>query len=191
MSDFLDFDPDGDNVVSREVIEHNEPITDRSAARRIALQTLYEIDAVAHKTGFVLTHQTVRAPDKRAIRKYLTDLVQGIVEHRERLDQVLQSYAPDFPFDQVAVVDRNILRIALYEMGIGERTPVGVAIDEAIELAKLFGADNTPRFINGVLGTAADNIEQVRAFLNGERDTVPNGNATPSSESLESPPASD
>jgi len=173
MSDYMDFDPDGDDVVSREVIEHNDPITDRSAARRIALQTLYEIDAVSHKTGFVLTHQTVRAPDVRAVRKYLQELVTGTVENREKIDAILQSYAPDFPIDQVAVVDRNILRIALYEMGIGERTPIGVAIDEAIELAKLFGADNTPRFINGVLGTVADNIEEVRAYLSGEQENVP------------------
>lgn len=165
MSDFFDFDPDGDEVVNREIIEHEAPTTDRSLARRVALQALYEIDSANHPIGEVLTHNIDYSPSRRSVRGYTTHLVRGIVDHRQKLDSVLQQYAPDWPIDQVAVIDRNILRIALFELGVETRTPIGVAIDEAIELAKLFGAENTPRFINGVLGTVADNLDEVRKYL--------------------------
>jgi transcription antitermination protein NusB len=177
MSDLPDFDANGDEVVNREVVQHDIPTTDRSAARRVALQALYEIDVTSHGVGEVLEHhlalnaeevkehQLSFHTDQRKVRSYIIHLVEGIMRHHATLDAILQQYAPEWPIHQVAVVDRNILRIALYELGIDRRIPVGVAIDEAIELAKLFGAENTPRFINGVLGTVADNLDSVRALL--------------------------
>ena len=165
MADFFDFDPDGAEVLNREVIEHDAPVTDRSLARRVALQALYEIDSAGHATREVLSHLIAYSRDNHRVKGYITRLVKGVIEHRRGLDKVLQDYAPEWPIQQVAVVDRNILRIALYEMGINQRTPVGVAIDEAIELAKLYGAENTPRFINGVLGSIADNLTTVRDYL--------------------------
>ena len=167
MSDFFDFDPDGDDVVNREVIEHDDPATDRSTARRIALQALYEIDSAKHAVGEVLTNNLEYSPDQRTIRNYISHLVKGVVSYLPKLDEILQKYAPDWPIDQVAVIDRNILRIALFELGVETRTPVSVAIDEAVVLAKLFGAENSPRFVNGVLGTVADNLEAVRVYLTG------------------------
>ncbi len=103
--------------------------------------------------------------EETRILQYFQRLVFGIVQVRTVLDELLGAYAPDFPIDQVAVVDRNILRIALWEIGVDRRVPIGVAIDEAIELAKLFGSEATPRFVNGVLGTIAQNIKQVRERL--------------------------
>lgn len=163
MSDFLDFDPDSDEVVNRELIEHEAPATDRSLARRVALQALYEIDAAGHSVGNVLNHHVNINEDRQRVKGYITRLVKGVVNHLEPLDEILQKYAPDWPIGQVSVVDRNILRIALYELAVDTRTPVGVAIDEAIELAKLFGAENTSRFVNGVLGAIADNLDEVKA----------------------------
>lgn len=163
MSDFLDFDPDGDEVVNRELIEHEAPATDRSLARRVALQALYEIDSAGHPIGDVLNHHININANRQRVKGYITRLVKGVMQHFTALDEILQKYAPDWPIQQVSVVDRNILRIALYELAVDTRTPVGVAIDEAIELAKLFGAENTPRFVNGVLGAIADNLDEVRA----------------------------
>ena len=165
MSDFRDFDPKSDDIVDRQVVEHEEPTTQRSLARRIALQALYEIDSAGHPIGDVLSHLIAHSIENRKVKGYVTRLVKGILLKKEAIDQILQEYAPEWPIHQVAVVDRNILRIALYEIGIGEKTPIGVAIDEAIELAKLYGAENTPRFINGVLGSIADNLEAIRAIL--------------------------
>lgn len=165
MTDFPDFDPDSDEVISREVIEHDEAATERSQARRIALQALYEIDSADHAAGVVLSHLLIEYQVPRQVRNYVFRLVHGIMEHLEALDRVLQRYAPEFPILQVAIVDRNIMRLALYEIGIETRTPVSVAIDEAIELAKLYGAEGTTRFVNGVLGTIALNLDAVRADL--------------------------
>ncbi len=82
-------------------------------------------------------------------------LVTGVLEHRERLDALIRRYAPEWPLDQIAILDRNILRIAIFELIVDDTVPVKVAINEAVELAKTFGAESTPRFINGVLGTLA------------------------------------
>ncbi|GAB5490655.1 MAG: hypothetical protein Phog2KO_08700 [Phototrophicaceae bacterium] len=179
MSDFFDFDPESDEVINREIIEHEDPATDRSLARRVTLQCLYEIDTANHKIGEVLISNIEYSPSRRSVRGYITNLVKGIVTNRPKLDAVLQKYAPDWPIDQVAVIDRNILRIALYELGVETRTPVGVAIDEAIELAKLFGAENTPRFINGVLGSVADNLPAVRSYLGADSNILSKDNNPP------------
>lgn len=173
MSDFLDFDPDGDEVVNRELIEHEAPATNRSLARRVALQALYEIDTAEHSIGDVLNHHININENRQRVKGYITRLVKGVVQHFDALDTILQKYAPDWPIQQVSVVDRNILRIALYELAVDTRTPVGVAIDEAIELAKLFGAENTPRFINGVLGAIADNLDEVRATFHPPQESKP------------------
>ena len=77
-------------------------------------------------------------------------------------------YAPEWPLDQMAVVDRNVLRIAMYEFLVTDETPVKVAINEAVELAKVYGSDSAPRFINGVLGTLADQLEELKREVQRE-----------------------
>jgi len=163
--DFIHFDPDSSDIVNREVVEHTIPSTDRSIARRVTLQVLYEIDAANHPPGDVLQNMLTHEEEVRKVRTYIRRLVAGILDNRITMDAILQDYAPEFPVQQIAIVDRNILRIALYEMAIGTRTPIGVAIDEAVELAKLFGADGSARFVNGVLGAVALNIDVLRDKL--------------------------
>lgn len=160
-----------------EVIPDNEEadsITDeRSIARRIALQALYEIDLANHPVGEVLTiHLQTQQPSRRIV-KYVQNLVHGVLDNRPVLDEAIEQYAPEFPLDQIAFIDRNILRIAIYEFAVRARTPVGVAIDEAVELAKLFGADGASSFINGVLGAIADDktwLDQVRQAESDDDD---------------------
>ncbi len=82
-------------------------------------------------------------------------LVAGVLEHALRLDRLIHKYAPEWPLDQMAIIDRNILRIAIWEFAVDRQTPTKVAINEAVELAKLYGSDSAPRFINGVLGALA------------------------------------
>lgn len=173
MSDFIDFDPDGDEVVKREVIERHKPPTDRSMSRRIALQALYEVDATAHKLGDVLNYHMTSGREPPHVLDYAQHLIKGVLAHVTRIDSLLQSYAPEWPIDQLAIVDRNILRIALYELGIDSQVPVSAAIDEAVELAHLFGADNSGKFINGVLGAVATNLDTVRASLADVDDVEP------------------
>ncbi len=153
---------DEQDVVEVEVIEHAPPITERSAARRIALQALYEIDAVHHEVGEVLARHLDNAQPPRKIARYVQRLVQGVLKYRDSIDSAVIRFAPDFPLEQIALVDRNVLRIAVYEFAIARHVPVSVAINEAVELAKLFGSETAPSFVNGVLGSLADDTDTLQ-----------------------------
>jgi len=95
---------------------------------------------------------------------FFCKVVQGVLEHQETLDKLISQYAPEWPIEQMAIIDRNILRIALFEFLVDGGTPPKVAINEAVELAKTFGSDSSRRFVNGVLGTllASQNLPQSR-----------------------------
>lgn len=148
-----------------EVIPHEVSTNERSLARRIALQVLYEVDSVEHAADEVMQRRLTAQNAERKVVQYVRKLIQSAVEHRKQLDALIQQYAPEWPLDQVAIVDRNILRIAILEFAVLHTVPVGVAIDQAVELAKLFGADSAPRFVNGVLGTLAEKEEDVLRFF--------------------------
>jgi N utilization substance protein B len=124
----------------------------RRQARAIVLQALFEIDSAGHDPMRVLNYliENENLPEEGAAFAQL--LVKGVVEHRPQLDAIISKHAPEFPVDQLAIVDRNILRIALFELQHNDDVPVKVAINEAVELAKVFGSDAAPRFVNGVLG---------------------------------------
>lgn len=127
----------------------------RRKARQIALEALYEIDCANHSPGLVLDRRVAEAGFNGSTAGFLHGLVQGVLANVEMLDKIIHEHAPEWPVDQMAIVDRNILRMAIYEIVIDESTPVKVAINEAVELAKIYGSDSAPRFVNGVLGTLA------------------------------------
>jgi N utilization substance protein B len=139
--------------------EHYGRIKQRRQARRQALQVLFEVDIVSHAPGKVVdVHLAEHHPGVHGA-EFLRWLVSGVVTHKAQLDQLIHKYAPDWPVDQLAVVDRNILRLALFEIGCQTSdTPAKVVINEAVELAKTFGGDSSPRFINGVLGSALGEV---------------------------------
>jgi N utilization substance protein B len=114
----------------------------RRQARHLALQALYELDCTHHTVNEVLS--------ERLQSEVPRDETRGLTT---RLDVLIHRYAPEWPLDQIAIVDRNILRIAIYELALDDTIPMKVAINEAIELAKTFGTESTPRFVNGVLGS--------------------------------------
>lgn len=149
------YDPEIDKITS-EVIKHDLVTTDRSIARRASLQVLYELDTTRHPIGEVLNTHIQERPDSSDVRRIITSLVRGVVEHRESLDEFIQRYAPEWPIEQVAVVDRNILRIAVYEYAIQKRAPIPVIINEAVQLAQVFGAENSHGFVHGVLGSIVE-----------------------------------
>lgn len=134
----------------------------RRRARRVALETLYEYDIVNHLPGEILERRLLDHPMENAGVEFASGLIQGAVEYQEEIDKLIARYAPEWPLDQMAVIDRNILRIAIFEFLIAGETPVKVAINEAVELAKTYGSDSAPRFINGVLGTLADQIPSLK-----------------------------
>lgn len=148
-----------DTVAEGETGEHVSHIQQRRQARRIAVQALFEIDSVGHVPGTVVDERIAYyAPGPHAI-EYLRRLVGGVVRNWDALNGLIRQYAPEWPVEQLAIVDRNILRLALYEMGSKDSdVPPKAVINEAVELAKLFGSDSSPRFINGVLGSALDTV---------------------------------
>jgi transcription antitermination protein NusB len=127
----------------------------RTRARSVALQALYEIDIIGHPPGQVLENRFLETPLEETLGEFAKDIVLGVLPVITELDTVIARHAPEWPLDQVATIDRNILRIALWEIFLEGHTPIKVAINEAVELAKMFGSDSTPRFVNGVLGSLA------------------------------------
>jgi N utilization substance protein B len=138
----------------------------RHRARQTALQVLYEIDIADHPPGTVLANRlrTLDPPLNGSPAKLVQDIIEGVTASQDRLDQVIGHFAPEWPVAQVATIDRNILRMALWEMNFTD-TPIKVVINEAVELAKEFGADTSPRFVNGVLGAATRNDNDMRTML--------------------------
>jgi N utilization substance protein B len=138
---------------------------ERRLARELALQALYEIDLVGHAAATVL-HERFGADGtaNARVQAYARKLVSGILAASAQLDTYIQSHAPEWPLAQVAVVDRNLIRMALYEFTVGG-VPVKVAINEAVELAKDYGADSSPRFVNGVLGALVPHQDEIKDAL--------------------------
>jgi N utilization substance protein B len=125
----------------------------RHKARTIALQTLYELDCSSHKPKGTLARllEGKALPDEAA--DFARSLVKGVIQNKKGIDDVIQRFAPAFPINQIATTDRNILRLAIFEILFDNRVPVKAAINEAVELAKSFGSDTSKKFVNGVLGS--------------------------------------
>ena len=124
----------------------------RRRARALALQALYEVDSVGHDVEGVLSRLLDETRLSEENSAFVRELVIGVVRDKEKIDLHIQSFAPAWPVEQISVVDRNILRLAIFEILLDDNVPVKVAINEAVELAKMFGSDNSPKFVNGVLG---------------------------------------
>ncbi len=145
----------------------------RRKARAIALQALYELDCAEHSVEEVLAQRMEGQSLSDETSDFVRQLVSGVIAHKARLDRLIHQHAPEWPLDQMAVIDHNILRIAIWEFAAGA-TPLKVAINEAVELAKLFGADSAPRFINGVLGALAlREAELLQAFAHAPTPDQP------------------
>jgi N utilization substance protein B len=138
----------------------------RTQARAIALQGLDEIDQIETRIpGEALAFRLEATPLGNGLDRFAEQIIFGIVPLREKLDEFIARHAPEWPLDQVAIIDRNILRIALWEFAVYAKTPLKVVINEAIELAKLYGSDSAARFVNGVLGSLASRENDVRQTL--------------------------
>ena len=130
------------------------PRAGRHPARRVALQTLFEIDFNRADPKETWERGAFRAGLTENAAAFAWQLVEGVLQHRRELDEEISVLAPEFPLSQMAAIDRNVLRIALYELRVLGDAPAAAIIDEAVELAKLFGSEVAPKFVNGVLATA-------------------------------------
>ena len=125
----------------------------RRRARILALQALFEVDTAHHQPDASIRGRLEESPIPPEGEIFCRELLYGVLEHQLVLDAMIQRFAPEWPIAQMAPVDRNILRLAAYEIVFEKGVPPKVAINEAVELAKTFGGDSSPRFVNGVLGT--------------------------------------
>lgn len=137
----------------------------RTRARSVALQALYEIDLTNHSPGIVWEERLKASALDDNLAEFAHQIIFGVWPIRDKLDVFIAEHAPEWPLEQVAIVDRNILRIALWEIAEYENTPLKVAINEAVELGKVYGSDSTPRFVNGVLGSLAERQNEIKQSL--------------------------
>jgi N utilization substance protein B len=124
----------------------------RRKARIAALQTLYEIDCAKHKVEEALARLRAGETLTQEALSFSEELVRGVLQNKSELDALIKKFAPAFPVGQMSIIDRNILRLAVFEILFNDKTPIKVAINEAIELAKTFGSESSSRLVNGVLG---------------------------------------
>ena len=124
---------------------------ERHRARGFAIQALYEIDATSHDPADIIRRQTDITTLSPENSRFVTELVTGVLANKASIDDYIRRFAHAWPMEQMAVVDRNILRLAIFEVLVDNKVPMRAAINEAVELAKDFGAQGSPRFVNGVL----------------------------------------
>jgi len=127
----------------------------RRKARILALQALYEMDSVGREPEPLIERTVAEAglTDENSV--FVRELIGGTLKNREAIDREIHTLAPAWPLDQLALIDRNILRLAIFEILYDNKVPVKVAVNEAVELAKTFGSDSSAKFINGVLGAVS------------------------------------
>ena len=124
----------------------------RRQARELAFQTLFQIDLGRNAPEFALRYVASENELAENVRDFLTDLVNGTCRHAREIDELLGRFSEGWPLERMSGTDRNILRMALYELVYREDIPVGVTVNEAVELAKQYGDDDSGKFVNGILG---------------------------------------
>ncbi|HXH21265.1 MAG TPA: transcription antitermination factor NusB [Dehalococcoidia bacterium] len=135
----------------------------RHKARELVLQALYEADVAGHESPVTLERLIEEEGLAPQPARFARTLLEGVIAHRDEIDATIARTAPLWPAEQLAPVDRNILRIAIREFLVDNLTPVPAAINEAVELAKAFGSESSPKFVNGVLGALSGEGKQARS----------------------------
>lgn len=129
----------------------------RHLSRMIAMQTIYEWDFRENSDLEEINDRNIAEYENDSDDKFVNFLVYGIKDHLEEIDKIIVISAPEWPIDQVSLIDKSILRLAIFELLFSENVPPRVVINEAVELAKQFSGENSSKFVNGVLGTVYEN----------------------------------
>jgi N utilization substance protein B len=127
----------------------------RRKARIIIFQALYEIDSSGHNADDVVNHLLTDKELSEQNNTFIRQQVSGVINNKQKLDENIKRFAPTWPVNQLPIVERNILRLAIFELLIDNKVPISVSINEAVELAKKFGSDSSARFVNGVLSSVS------------------------------------
>ena len=143
-------------------------VSKRILARRAAVQILYQSEITGVPADKLVDEGLV--PEEAKANEYARELVCGVSAHRAELDRAIGESSQNWAIDRMPIVDRNIIRIAAYEIAFCDDIPTGVAINEAVEIAKAFGGDDSPKFVNGVLGKIAKRLDGQEAAEPAEAD---------------------
>jgi N utilization substance protein B len=138
-------------------------MSNRHLARSIAMQSLFEWDFRGEPTAglpAIVEHNLIEFGPGLEEQQFAKTLVDGVIENRAAIDALITRYAPSWPIGQITIVDRNILRIGIYELKFSSDVPPKVAINEAIEIAKSYGGPSSGKFINGVLGSMYNDLQK-------------------------------
>lgn len=137
-------------------------MANRHLSRTIAMQSLYEWDFNNRQGSLpkIAEYNIGQFAPGLEDPVFILDLINGVVSHIPQIDQIIKDTAPEWPLEQITVVDRNILRLGIYELMFSKQVPPKVAINEAVELGKAFGGESSGKFINGVLGTLYKNLPE-------------------------------
>lgn len=137
-------------------------MANRHLSRTVAMQSLYEWDFNALKRDLleITKHNIDQFAPGLDDPKFIFDLVSGVKEHKAEIDEIIQKTAPEWPIEQITIIDRNILRLGIFELQYAKEVPPKVAINEAVELGKTFGGGSSGKFVNGVLGTLYREMEE-------------------------------
>ena len=127
----------------------------RRRVRSLVLQALYEVDSTGHDVDKVLSRLLTGETFSEENINFAGEMVHGVIQNKDEIDRNIRIFAPTWPLEQIPLVDRNILRLAIFEILLDNRVSVKIAINEAVELAKMYGSDNSSRFVNGVLGSVS------------------------------------
>lgn len=127
-------------------------VNPKRKGRLLALQMLFEVDCSKHDPKEIVERTLEDASLSEETAAFVRELVSNVIANKQGIDKIIRKLAPTWPFEQISIVDRNILRMGIYEILSGE-TPTKVVINEAVELAKAFGSNSSSKFINGVLGS--------------------------------------
>ena len=148
-------------------------MANRHLSRTIAMQSLYEWDFNDRMGNLLdITNVNVKqfAPGLED-PTFIFDLINGVLKNIKEIDEIIVKTAPEWPLEQITVIDRNILRIGIYELKFGREVPPKVAINEAVELGKAFGGESSGKFVNGVLGTLYKDLPDEQKAADGKEDT--------------------
>lgn len=142
----------------------------RRLARETTMKALFAFDLGKNEPTDILTRLCEEDKIPSEAEEFSNYLLKGVLANRKFLDRVIGKYAIEWKIERIAAVDRNILRIALYELFFSENMPVAVPVNEAIEIAKLYGGDESPRFINGILGKVIKELPSLKSLQDNENN---------------------
>src|SRR3989344_156848 len=154
-------------------------MANRHLSRTVAMQALYEWDFNASRGDLIdITKRSIEsfAPGIDD-PKFIHDLITGVKAHQAEIDAIIEKTAPEWPLDQITIIDRNILRLGIFELMYAKEVPPKVAINEAVELGKTFGGSSSGKFVNGVLGTLYRQINPEEAKKEEPKETKENVNS--------------